>query len=180
MEITKIETGIPGLEVDLQKVIGDHRGFLAEMLPGGMDHPVAKNGIRNIYMSVATGKHVGRAAHYHYKNHEIFYTLSGTALWLFHDFRKDSPSSGKSFEIILGHEKPEDEVHHPVVVLDDLQFACVSVPVEVYHAYWPLTDEKVRVVAVASESHSDDDYWRGKPNEVPGFVEILGKYGIYC
>lgn len=169
---------IEGLKVQPQKVIGDERGFLAEMLQGGTENPAASHGIRNIYASVATGKHTPRAAHYHYKNHEMFFTLTGTALWLFHDFRKDSPTFGMSQGVVVGNQKPDFPVFHDVFTLDDQKFVRIVVPAGVYHAYWPLTDEKVMVVSVASEQHSNADYWRGKPVEVPGFSEILSKYQI--
>lgn len=173
-----IKTEIKGLEIQPQKVVGDERGMLAEMIQGGTENPVTAHGIRNIYTSIAVGKHTGRAAHYHYKLHELFFTLTGTALWLFHDFRKDSPTFGKSAGVVVGFEKPNFPVFHDVLTLDQKQFARVVVPAGVYHAYWPLTDEKVMVVAVASQPHDNEDYWRGKPAEVPGFPEILGKYGI--
>lgn len=174
-----IKTKILGLEFQPQKVVGDPRGLLAEMIQGGTASSVVQeHGIGNIYSSIATGKHIGRAAHYHYKNHEIFFTLTGSALWLFHDFRKDSPTFGQSEGVIVGWEKPTSEVHHPVHVLSDKQFLRVVVPTGVYHAYWPLTDNPVTVVAVASVPHNDADYWRGKPVEVPGFPDILKLYGI--
>lgn len=173
-----IKTGIEGLEIQPQKVVGDERGLLVEMIQGGTENPVTSHGIKNIYASIAVGKHTGRAAHYHYKLHELFFTLSGTALWLFHDFRKDSPTFGQNAGVVVGFEKPTVPVFHDVLTLDQKQFARVEVPAGVYHAYWPLTDEKVMVVAVASMPHDNEDYWRGKPVEVSGFPEILGKYGI--
>jgi len=173
-----IKTSINGLEIHLEKVLGDSRGLLAEMIPSGAQNDAVSRGIGNIYASIATGKHIGRAAHYHFKNHEIFFTLSGTALWLFHDFRKDSPTFGKIEGFVLGFDSPEEEIFHPIYVLGQKQMARVSVPAGVYHAFWPLSEEKVTVVAVASVSHDDNDYWRGKPEEVPGFKKELAKYGI--
>lgn len=174
-----IKTPIQSLEIHLQKVFGDTRGLLAEMLPGGTANPaVATHGIGNMYASIATGKHIARAAHFHFKNHEIFFTLTGTALWLFHDFREGSPTSGQNVGLVLGFETPAFPVHHPVYVLDKKQMARVVVPTGVYHAYWPLTDEKVVVASVASVPHDDADYDKRPPSAVPGFFDILAQYGI--
>ncbi|MBP9748849.1 dTDP-4-dehydrorhamnose 3,5-epimerase family protein [Patescibacteria group bacterium] len=174
-----IPTSINGLEVHLQKVFGDPRGLLAEMIQGGVNNPVTQPfGIGNIYTSIATGKHIARAAHFHFKNHEIFFTLTGTALWLFHDFREGSPTFGQNAGMVVGFDVPTVPVHHPVYTLDQKQMARVVVPTGVYHAYWPLTDEKVVTVAVASEKHDDVDYDRRTIKTVPGFLDILAEYGV--
>lgn len=174
-----ITTAIQGLEVHLQKVFGDPRGLLAEMVPGGTQNPVVQeHGIGNIYTSIATGKHIARAAHFHFKNHEIFFTLTGTALWLFHDFREGSPTFGQNVGLVVGFDAPTMPVHHPAYTLDKKEMARVIVPTGVYHAYWPLTDEKVVTVAVGSVPHDDADYDRRPPSQVPGFFAILAQYGI--
>lgn len=174
-----IKTPIEGLQVHLQKVFGDSRGLLAEMIQGGTENPVVKEqGIGNIYASVATGKHIARAAHFHHQNREIFFTLTGTALWLFHDFREESATFGQNAGLVLGASAPDFPVFHPVYTLDQKQFASVIVPVGVYHVYWPLTEEKVVTVAVASARHSDRDYDRRPISSVPGFLDILAQYGM--
>ena len=87
-------TTLKDLTIVLNKVIGDPRGYLAEMAPGGIKNEFLKKGFGNLYAAVATGKHVARAGHYHFKSWENHYTLTGTALWLFTDFRKQSPTFG--------------------------------------------------------------------------------------
>ncbi len=174
-----ITTDIAGLEVEIQKVFGDSRGLLAEMIQGGTKNPVvAAHGIGNVYTSIATGKHVARAAHFHHKNREIFFTLTGTALWLFHDFRESSPTFGKNAGFVLGADAPTVPVFHPAFTLDRKEMARIVVPTGVYHAYWPLTDEKVVTIAVASETHDDADYDRRTIKTVPGFLDILAQYGM--
>lgn len=174
-----IHTDIEGLDVELQKVFGDTRGILAEMVQGGVNNEsVKEHGIGNIYTSIATGKHTARAAHFHYKNHELFFTLTGTALWLFHDFREGSKTFGQNVGMIVGFDSPTEPVHHPVYVLDQKQMARVVVPTGVYHAYWPLTEGKVVVMAVASVPHDDADYDRRTVKTVPGFLDILATYGV--
>ncbi len=174
-----ITTEISGLEVHPQKVFGDIRGVLAEMIQDGSENPVVKErGIGNIYTSMGTGKHIARAAHFHFKNHEVFFTLTGTALWLFHDFRQDSPTFGTNAGLVLGMHAPKEPVHHPVFTIDQKQLARVVVPTGVYHAFWPLTDEPVATVAVASTPHNDSDYDRRTIKQVPGFLDILAQYGM--
>lgn len=174
-----VTTSIQGLDIHPQRVFGDPRGLLAELVPGGAENDVVRaHGIGNIYASIATGKHIARAAHFHFKNYEIFFTLTGTALWLFHDFRNDSPTFGQNAGMVVGFDAPTSPVYHPVYVLDQKHMARVLVPAGVYHAYWPLTDDKVVVATVASEPHDDTDYDKRPPSAVPGFFDILRQYGV--
>lgn len=174
-----ITTPIDGLTVELQKVFGDQRGVLGEMLQHGTENPaVAGHGIGNIYTSMGTGKHIARAAHFHFKNREIFFTLTGTALWLFHDFREGSATFGMNAGLVLGMHAPTFPVYHPIYTLDQKNYARVTVPTGVYHAFWPLTDETVATVAIASVPHDDADYDRRTIKQVPGFLDILATYGM--
>ncbi len=177
MEIIKTE--IDGLEIRPQKMVGDHRGWLLEMFPGGMANPAVQPwGFGNLCASVATGKHIPRGGHYHYHDHEIFFTLTGSALWLFYDFREDSPTKGKIEGLITGAAVPPGQIYHTSYTVAEQKFVQVSVPVGVYHVFWPLTDEVVHVIELGSVPYDSADYWRGKPAEIPGFPEILKKYGI--
>lgn len=171
-------TTILGLELHHTKVVGDPRGLLAELIRGGSANPILAPGFGNLYASIAIGKHVGRAAHFHFHLRELFFTLGGTTLWFFHDFRPDSETTGRSFACILGFDRPTDAVPDPVYVLADRDMVRVDVPSGVYHAYWPLTDVPVTVVAAPSLPHDDTDYDRRKPHEVPGCREVLAPYGI--
>ncbi|MDO8599550.1 MAG: dTDP-4-dehydrorhamnose 3,5-epimerase family protein [bacterium] len=171
-------TPINGLELHHTKVVGDARGLLAELVQGGAANPVLSHGFGNLYTSIAIGKHTGRAAHLHVKLHEIFCTLTGTALWFFHDFREASPTFGKSHAVVLGFDRPTTAVPDSVYVLSEKDMARCIVPGGVYHAYWPLTDAPVFVVSIASMPHDDADYDRRKPDTVPGCRDWVGKYGI--
>lgn len=131
-----------------------------------------------MYTSIAIGKYTGRAAHAHTKLRELFFTLSGCALWYFHDLRQDSPTSGKSYACVLGFDRPPMAVSDPVYVLADRDMVRCDVPPGVYHAYWPLTDTPVVVVAVSSLSHDDADYLRIAPRDIPSCAERISKYGI--
>lgn len=171
-------TTIDGLELHHTKVVGDPRGLLVELIQGGAENPVLSHGFGNLYSSIATGKHTGRAAHFHFKLHEFFFTLTGTALWFFHDFRETSPTFGKSYACVLGFDRPTEAVFDPVCVLSEKDMVRCVVPAGVYHAYWPLTDTPVFVVSVASMRHDNADYDRRPPSAVPGCREWLAKYGI--
>ncbi|MBI2482568.1 dTDP-4-dehydrorhamnose 3,5-epimerase family protein [Candidatus Uhrbacteria bacterium] len=171
-------TPIAGLELHHTKVVGDARGLLAELVQGGTANPVLAPGLGNLYVSIATGKHTGRAAHFHFRLRELFFTMTGSAVWLFHDFRSTSPTAGQSFVCVLGAERPPESVADPMYVLADRDMVRVDVPAGVYHAYWPLTDTPVVVLAAPSLPHDDTDYDRRKPIEVPGGREALARYGI--
>lgn len=167
-----IETGIDGLKIKFNKVNSDERGVLCEIAKPENDD-FLKFGIKNIYASIATGKNVPRAGHFHFKNVENFYTLSGTALWIFKDYRKDSPTFGKMFKIILGFNSPEGlSKNIDVVTIDKSQMAQILVPNGVYHIYWPMNDEKVIVLALASENYDEKDYWRADNKEMESINKI--------
>lgn len=176
MEI--IKTNIDGLQLRLNKVLSDERGFLAELAPSGLEDPFLQHGIRNIYTSVATGKQIARAGHLHKKNIENFFTISGTALWLFVDCRKDSPTFNNFYSVILGAKKPNFEVDSPCYTVEDSKMAQALIPVGVYHIFWPLTDENVMVLAIASEPYDKEDYEKIDLKNYPSIIDHLTKFGI--
>ncbi len=171
----QIATPIQGLTITLRKVVGDPRGMVAEMIPGGTENPDAAVGIKHIYASIGTGKHISRAGHYHDRKVEFFYALTGTVLWAFQDLRKDSPTFGKTYGVVVGWSPCN--VPGPQYVLEQNQMAQMLVPTGVYHVYWPLTDEKVVNICIASTVH-DEDYVRMKPEELPEMVTLARAYGI--
>ncbi len=165
MEI--IKTPIKNLKIKLNKIIGDKRGYLYEIAPGGSKNKFINGKIGNIYCSTATQKDMARGGHYHHKLIEIFYTLTGTALWLFKDFRKNSKTFGKTYAVILGEKdkninsdlKKTDSYYLPK------SMAQVLVPAGVYHVYYPLTEKRVEVLAVTNLPHDNDDYVKFSPEE---------------
>ncbi len=173
-----LETAVDGVKIKLGKVVLDDRGFLAELSPTGIDHTFFNAGIKNIYVSTSTQKNIIRAGHLHYKNVENFYTLSGTALWIFVDLRRDSPTYNKAFAVILGSKTPSFETNDPIYTIDMSTSAQVLVPTGVYHAYLQLTDEPVTVLAIASEPYDEKDYDRTPPTSIPQIQEKLKEYDI--
>jgi dTDP-4-dehydrorhamnose 3,5-epimerase-like enzyme len=171
-------TPIAGLDLHHTKVVGDVRGVLAELIPGGAANPILEPGFGNLYASIAVGKHTGRAAHVHHQLRELFFTLSGCAVWFFRDLREDSPTFGASFTCVLGFERPPMAVADPCYVLTDRDMVRVDVCPGVYHAYWPLTDTPVVVLAAPSLPYDAADYDRRPPWSIPGCGDQLARYGI--
>ncbi len=173
-----VETSIEGLKIKLGKVVPDSRGLLAELSPAGTAHKFFNSGINNIYISSSEKKHTLRAGHLHYKNIENFYTLSGTALWVFVDLRKESPTYNKIFSVVLGSKSMETNTDDPQYTLDKSQMAQILVPAGVYHAYWQLTDDPVIVLALASQQYDEKDYDRTPPSDIPNIREKVKSYNI--
>lgn len=175
----KIITPLKDLTIILNKVVGDVRGYLAEMAPGGLENEFFKHGFQNLYAAVATGKHIARAGHYHFKSWENHYTLTGTALWLFTDFRQGSPSFKQSVTIIAGAKALENPPAGALMhTLDRSVMAQVHCGPGINHIVWPLTDEPVVIVDATSEPYHKEDYAYPKMSEIPGIEKILAKYGI--
>src|SRR3989338_832779 len=100
----RISTSIDGLEVVLNKAIGDSRGWLEELVPCVTFNPDFKDCLGNIYLSVATGKNIARACHYHYRQSELFFTITGAALWVFRDYREESKTFGAVYAAVFAAE----------------------------------------------------------------------------
>jgi len=175
MEI--IKTDINGLTIRINKVVKDNRGFLAELAPLGTGDPFLKSGVKNVYVSVASKKHIPRAGCLHNKTIENFYTLSGTALWIFWDSRSTSPTFNKVFTVILGSKAPS-MARDPFYTIDESKMAHVYVPTGVYHTFLPLTDEPVTVLAMSSHQYDESDYKKADLKLIPNIKEKLDEYGI--
>jgi len=162
-----IKTSIDGLKIKLNKVIGDERGYLYEIAPNGNKNKFINGEIGNIYCSTATQKDIARGGHYHHKLIEIFYTLTGTALWLFKDFRKDSKTFAKIYAVVLGEKDKNINSNFKKANAYYLpeSMAQVLVPAGVYHVYYPISDKKVKVIAITNLPHDNDDYVRFSPEE---------------
>lgn len=143
------------------------------MAPGGTDNPLYADGIKHIHASVATKKFVPRGGHYHYKLKENFFTLSGTALWYFYDFDKNSPTFGKGYAVILGYDKLGMDVGIPEYTIDKNSAAQISIAPGIYHVFWPLTGTETVVAGTGSLDYDSNDYNRTKIEDVPGAIETF-------
>lgn len=172
------ETKIQGLKINLNKIIGDERGYLCEIAPGGTSNELIAGKIGNIYLATGNKKGIARGGHYHYHLVENFYTLSGLALWLFKDFRKDSQSFNKTEAIILGEKdkaKKFEKIDINKYFLPEAM-AQILVPAGVYHIFYPLSDSKVEVLAITNLPHDDNDYVRIAPENDKDLAALIKKY----
>jgi len=168
-----IKTPIDGLKINLNKVVGDIRGHLFEIAPGGTENDLVGGKIGNVYIATASKKGVGRGGHYHHKLIENFYTLTGSALWLFKDFRKKSKTFNQTYAAIFGDKKIEKIEADQYILPDNM--AQVLVPEGVYHVFYPLTDKEVTVLALTNLPHYNDDYVRISPEEDKDLKELKEK-----
>ena len=160
----------------LNKVVRDERGVFTDLAEE--DNPVFEKNIKHIHASIAPTKGVGRGGHYHNGVFESFWILGGTGLCIFHDFRADSPTKGTTYAVIVGYEKPEETTPLPAYTISEGSLAQVIVPPGIYHAFWPLTDEKLVIVATGTHGYDEDDYVRPPLSEIPDAEDILQQHNI--
>ncbi|MEK7105183.1 MAG: hypothetical protein AAB865_00650 [Patescibacteria group bacterium] len=175
-----INTEIDGCTVELSPIIGDLSAGVLHLLPGGSENPEWYGGaIRDIYGFFATEKDTLRGGHYHPVLDELFFTLSGTALWILSDFRSDSKTKGKTMALILGWQAPEKTCGTPSYTVQETQsLARLRVPAGVYHAIAPLSTDGFTAVAIGTTPYDKSDYRYPPIDEVPGMDETLKQFGI--
>ena len=170
------KTSIDGLRLLLNKVVGDERGIFADLAE--TDNPVFEKDIKHLHASIATQKGVGRGGHYHNTVFESFWILGGTGLCIFHDFRDESPTKGTTYAVIIGYENPSEKTSLPTHTISEGSLAQIIVPPGIYHAFWPLSDEKLIIVATGTEGYDEEDYVRPEVHEIPGAKDILEQHNI--
>lgn len=168
-----IESKISGLIFRENKIISDERGFLSPLVPGGTNHELVPH-IGNIYTSVATGRFIPRASHYHHKQVENQFTLSGTCLWVFKDMREGS--DGITQAVITGASVPEDSHGIAVCTIDQGKMLHVHIQPEIYHIIYPLTSDPVIVVCASSRPYEAEDYIRLEDHEVKGIRQYIERF----
>lgn len=173
MDIKRVTTPVKGLNIYLNKVVSDTRGSYCDMAPGGTDNPLYADGIKHIHASIAINKFIPRGGHYHFRLKENFFTLSGTALWYFYDFNKNSPTFGQSYSVILGYRKLGMDVGVPEYTIDKNCAAQVAIEPGVYHVFWPLTDDDTVVAGTGTLEYDAQDYDRTPVEQVPGAMEVF-------
>ncbi|MBI1888677.1 MAG: dTDP-4-dehydrorhamnose 3,5-epimerase family protein [Candidatus Spechtbacteria bacterium] len=159
-----LKTPIHGLKIHLNKVVADSHGFFCDLAE--TDNPLWQTKIKHLHASIAIKKGVARGEHYHYRLIENFYILSGTALWIFHDFNKKSKTFGKTWSLVLDFPPKKNKL------------AQIEIHPYIYHAFWPLTNEKVVAFATGTTGYDPTDYKKLNIAEVPAVVRILKKYKI--
>lgn len=177
--IRTVETGIDGAAVELQSIHGGTDGAVLHMLPGGVLNPEGFGlDLRDIYAFTAKGRSIFRGGHYHLKLDELFFQMSGTALWILSDFREGSRTNGKTVGIVIGMDAEVDARGLPRFLLTDGSLPRVRVPAGVYHAMFPLTDERVTCVGIGSTAYDKEDYRYPAPDDVSGMKEMLERFDV--
>lgn len=182
-----LKTPIISLKIHLNKVVGDKRGYFCDLAE--TDNPIWKTKIKHIHASIAIKKGVARGEHYHLRLIENFWVLSGTALWIFHDFNKKSKTYGKTWSLILGFSPKGNPIFtkegREVIVrgtksyfVDQGKLAQIEINPYVYHSFWPLTNEPVVVVASGTTGYDPTDFVKPNIVDVPGAVRILKKFKL--
>jgi len=178
-----IKTPINGLKIHLNKVVGDDRGFFCDLAEA--DNPIWKTRIKHLHASIAVNKGVARGGHYHLRLTENFYMLSGTSLMLFHDFRTKSKTFGKTWSVILGfspYVTESDPVKLPLgtksYFIDENKLAQIEIAPYIYHAFWPLTNERVVAMATGTTGYDPTDFVKPSIEEMPRALKVLKKFGI--
>lgn len=156
--MSPITTPIEDLELLINKVVKDPRGSLFEMMPGGTQNPLAPDRIGNIYCSWANRRHTPRAGHFHKLLQENFFTLAGTVLWYFRDFRKESETFGNEHGLIVSEKLPSRRFSVPSYLISD-GVVSIKVPPGVYHMYYPLTSKPAMVICISSRPYDPSDYF---------------------
>lgn len=177
------DLGIEGVRIEFQRYIGNPDGGVMHLLPGGTDNTDCfAQGIHDVYAFTAQGKHAMRGGHYHHRLSELFFPMSGTALWILSDFRADSSTFQKTSACILSISEyaPEKKPSFPIFsVLGDRCMPRIRVPAGVYHAIIPLTDERVTTTALGSDAYQKEDYEYPKLENIPNIKNILNEIGIH-
>ena len=175
MSLSIYQTGIDGCTVDLQPMFGTPDSAVLHMLPGGGQNPEGFGPILDVYACTAKGKGKMRGGHFHNVLDEFFFPATGASVWLLSDFRVDSPTFQKTIAVILSIESVESINGIKVFTAVDGSFPRLRVPHGVYHAFAPVTDERVLITALASTPHDATDYAYPKLEEIPDLENVLGK-----
>ena len=150
------------------KVVDDGRGYLGEVAPRGLVRSHFPGGVKNVYVSTAKMGEV-RAGHYHLKLIETFITVSGRALWYFHDMRSRSKSQGATFGCLAGFSTEESSgLRMPI----DVGFSEILVPSGVYHVFYALSPVTT-VLAFASLGYDPKDYVRLEATSFQEFSQMI-------
>lgn len=169
-----IATGIDGATIELQPRFGERDAAVLHMLPGGVSNPEGfGQNLLDVYASTAKGRGVQRGGHYHVKLDELFFTLTGTALWILSDFRPESPTYQRTIGLVLGDDRGESAVDIPTYVTADGSLPRLRVPAGVFHTYMPLTTDRVTVVGLGSTAYDQEDYRYPELATIPSIDQIL-------
>ena len=142
---------IQGVKIKVLKPNADERGYLQEILRS--DDEVFKK-FRQVYMTTVKPG-VVKAWHYHRLQRDNFCCVKGRIQIGLYDAREDSPTFGKTMNIIASLEEPK----------------LVSIPSNVYHGFKGIAEEESIVINTPTEpyDHAKPDEYRvgAYKNDIP-------------
>ena len=111
----------------------DDRGFFSEILKDGEDtfHPVKQTSYTETHPGVI------KAFHWHKKQWDVWFVVSGMAQVVLHDIREDSETKGETQVIVCGEDNP----------------MVISIPPGVAHGYRVLGNKKMALFYHTSEAY---------------------------
>lgn len=163
----KIKFNIGGIEVFFNKFVEDERGYLCEVAPLGFKNPILKKYKPQNILCVSFKK-IGsiRGSHYHNKNIDLAIVPTGTALWYFYDFRKESLSYKKEDFVLVGKNSLNIAISKfQNIPLKDFtiekikKLAIIKIPPGVYHLIICLKGNPI-LFEFATEPYNESDYIR--------------------
>ena len=132
---------IQGVETKKLKVVTDERGFLMEILRND-DKIFEKFG--QVYLT-AVKRGVAKAWHYHKLQDDHVACVSGKALLVLYDARKDSGTKGETQEFILNEPAKEEE------------HLLVKIPKGVFHGFTALDCDEARIINIPTKEYNYDN-----------------------
>ena len=138
---------IDGVIVKPLKLIPDDRGFLMEILRA--DDPVFER-FGQVYIT-GCKEGVAKAWHYHKEQTDHFVCVSGKALVVLYDERRDSPTTGEVNEFIL--EGPPCQERDPLLI---------KIPPGLVHGFTACDCPEARIVNIPTlpYRYKDPDEYR--------------------
>lgn len=128
---------IDGVRIKNLKSIPDERGFLMELLR--CDEEVFER-FGQVYITGCT-KGVAKAWHYHKEQTDHFVCVWGKALVVLYDMRTESPTVGKTQEVVLEAPPPSSEKAGRTPLL-------VKIPPLVTHGFTALDCDEARIINI--------------------------------
>jgi len=142
---------IHGVKIKKLNAIPDERGRLMEIFRSD-DEMFTKFG--QVYLTSAYPS-VVKAWHYHKKQDDHFFVVSGMMKVVLYDARNDSPTKGEVNEFFLGENNP----------------TLLHIPRLVYHGFKCISDKESIVINIPTETYNykDPDEFRIDPhkNDIP-------------
>ena len=172
-----IITNINGVYIKFEYTTSDERGSFFDIVENGFDENTYKGGVKHVYAAVTSEKLFARGNHFHFKNFENFFPMTGTLLWILLDCRKDSSTYGNLHSFITSYGD-FDNKEFPVYSVKQKKFTHFTVPPLVYHMSASLTDEPAATLTIASNPFDANDVGKPEKELFEKVEKITSKYNV--